>query len=203
MADVVFRSTYADILCPGQMDYMMDWMYSEQSLLMQIAAPGKVFLVAWSPAGPEQGNGASAGTASETGQSEGNDVLASSEGSVPAGYVSYEYEDTLPDGRRQYHLQKLYVMPEFQGRGLGRQLFRTVLDNLESANPGGFRMELNVNRNNPAVTFYEHLGLTRDRQGDFPIGKGWFMNDYIYVVNRVRPGLQQIGSDPVINFYEE
>lgn len=43
MAEVVFRKTYADILSPEQMEYMMDWMYSEDSLRRQIAAPGKGF----------------------------------------------------------------------------------------------------------------------------------------------------------------
>ena len=40
-------------------------------------------------------------------------------------------------------------------------------------------MELNVNRHNRAVSFYEHLGMRRLRSGDFPIGGGYFMNDYI------------------------
>ena len=41
------------------------------------------------------------------------------------------------------------------------------------------RIELNVNRNNPAVGFYKHQGLKIIRQGDFPIGNGYYMNDYI------------------------
>jgi hypothetical protein len=40
-------------------------------------------------------------------------------------------------------------------------------------------MELNVNRHNRAVTFYEHMGMHKDREGDFPIGEGYYMNDYI------------------------
>ena len=44
-------------------------------------------------------------------------------------------------------------------------------------------MELNVNRHNSAVVFYEHLGMRRDRQGDFPIGHGYFMNDYIFAID--------------------
>jgi ribosomal protein S18 acetylase RimI-like enzyme len=41
------------------------------------------------------------------------------------------------------------------------------------------RVELNVNRNNPAVGFYRHLGLDILREGDFHIGNGFYMNDYI------------------------
>lgn len=40
-------------------------------------------------------------------------------------------------------------------------------------------MELNVNRYNPALGFYQHMGMTKVREGDFPIGNGYCMNDYI------------------------
>jgi len=40
-------------------------------------------------------------------------------------------------------------------------------------------MELNVNRNNKALHFYEHKGMKKLREGDFPIGNGYYMNDYI------------------------
>lgn len=152
MAEVVFRSTYADILSPEQMEYMMGWMYSEESLKVQTEGNGKWFFIA---------------------EADG----------CPAGYVSFEFEEMLEDGRKLYHLQKLYAMPEFQGKGLGRRMLSFVLETLSEANPSGCRVELNVNRGNSAVTFYEHMGLTRDRQGDFPIGHGYFMNDYIYAID--------------------
>ena len=40
-------------------------------------------------------------------------------------------------------------------------------------------MELNVNRRNRALHFYERMGMCRLREGDFPIGDGYYMNDYI------------------------
>ena len=40
-------------------------------------------------------------------------------------------------------------------------------------------MELNVNRSNRALHFYERMGMRRLREGDFPIGGGFYMNDYI------------------------
>ena len=40
-------------------------------------------------------------------------------------------------------------------------------------------MELNVNRHNPALGFYEHMGMSKAREGDFDIGNGFYMNDYI------------------------
>lgn len=38
---------------------------------------------------------------------------------------------------------------------------------------------LNVNRNNRALHFYERMGMRKLREGDFPIGDGYYMNDYI------------------------
>lgn len=152
MAEVVFRRTYAEILSPDQMEYMMEWMYSESSLTSQISDEGRYFFVAEAE-------------------------------SDPAGYVSFELEGQLEDGRRLYHLQKLYVMPDHQKAGIGRSLLGHVKECLAKLEPGGCRVELNVNRGNPAVEFYEHMGMRRDRQGDFPIGGGFYMNDYIYAMD--------------------
>lgn len=152
MADVIFRKTYAEILSPEQMEYMMDWMYSAENLKPQVSADGKWFYIA---------------------EDEG----------TPAGYVSFELEDKLDDERNLYHLQKLYAMPDYQHTGLGRRMLEFAEREIAVMNPEGCRMELNVNRGNPAVDFYEHMGLTRARQGDFPIGKGFYMNDYIYALD--------------------
>ena len=71
-------------------------------------------------------------------------------------------------------------MPEAQGSGLGKALFETAVAAVRGAvNNTPARLELNVNRNNPAVGFYKKLGMTILRQGDFPIGHGFYMNDYI------------------------
>lgn len=92
---------------------------------------------------------------------------------TPEGYVSVQKEH---DGL--YHLQKIYVMPQAQKTGLGRKLMDRALDHVreESAHAA---VELNVNRGNPAVGFYRRLGFKVLRQGDFPIGNGFYMNDYI------------------------
>ncbi|MCQ2067813.1 MAG: GNAT family N-acetyltransferase [Bacteroidaceae bacterium] len=96
------------------------------------------------------------------------------------GYVSVRKDSMDPDGTEVWHLEKIYVMPSAQGTGLGYKLLETakqhVRDNKSTAKA---RIELNVNRNNPAVGFYKKLGLTILRQGDFPIGNGYYMNDYI------------------------
>ena len=45
--------------------------------------------------------------------------------------------------------------------------------------PGPCLMELNVNRNNKALQFYEHMGMRKLREGAFPDRNGYYMNDYI------------------------
>ena len=98
----------------------------------------------------------------------------------PHGYVSVRPDGYDADGMSVFHLEKIYVMPESQGLGLGKELFETAVAAVRKAvNGAPARIELNVNRNNPAVGFYKKLGLTIIRQGDFPIGHGFFMNDYI------------------------
>ncbi len=93
---------------------------------------------------------------------------------TPCGYMSVERQE-----ERLFHLQKIYVLPRFQGCGIGAFLFRCAVDRIRSLRPGHCVMELNVNRRNRAVGFYERMGMCRLREGDFPIGDGYFMNDYI------------------------
>ena len=101
-------------------------------------------------------------------------------GQEPQGYLSVRKDCVEPDGTEVWHLEKIYVMPSAQGCGLGCRLLemaKKYVVNNKSAQKA--RIELNVNRNNPAVGFYKHQGLKIIRQGDFPIGNGYYMNDYI------------------------
>ena len=98
----------------------------------------------------------------------------------PCAYVSVQPDGTGDDGRMLFHLHKIYVMPSEHGSGLGRKMFAQALAYASSVADGRpASVELNVNRNNPAVGFYRHLGLKILRQGDFHIGNGFYMNDYI------------------------
>ena len=149
LAEVAFRDTYRDILSPGQMDYMMEWMYSESSLQRQMGQDGHVYFIA---------------------QSDGE----------PCGYVSVQPRGLQPDGAFLFELQKIYLLPGFHGRRLGRQMYEHICGFVRgAANGWPCRIELHVNRNNPAVDFYKHLGLKILREGEFPIGHGFYMNDYI------------------------
>lgn len=91
-----------------------------------------------------------------------------------AGYVSIQ-----PEGKDLFHLQKIYVIPYYQKSHLGKLLFQQAIKAIKEIHPGPCRMELNVNRDNPALGFYKHMGMRKVREGNFPIGNGYYMNDYI------------------------
>lgn len=143
MAWVVFPHTYKEILTPEQIDYMMEWMYSEDSLHKQMEEDGHIYYLAF-------------------------------KGDAPAGYLSIQ-----PEGEHVFHLQKIYVLPSFQGMKLGKQLFGQAIKAIKELHPAPCQMRLNVNRQNKALAFYERMGMVKVDEGDFPIGNGYYMNDFI------------------------
>lgn len=111
---------------------------------------------------------------------EGHVYYIASKGGVPCGYMSVQPDGWSEDGRMLFHLQKIYVLPGEQGNGLGLRLFDTAVAHVrDEAGGRPASVELNVNRSNPAVAFYRRLGMEIRRQGDFHIGNGFYMNDYI------------------------
>jgi len=89
----------------------------------------------------------------------------------PSGFASYSEK---PEG--VYHLNKIYVLPSHQGQGLGQKLVQAVENAVRDA--GGRVLELNVNRHNPALAFYERQGFTQHREEDIAIGPYW-INDFV------------------------
>ncbi|MCD8167302.1 MAG: GNAT family N-acetyltransferase [Bacteroides sp.] len=142
MAHVVFPATYKELLSQGQMDFMMDWMYSLPNLRKQMEE-GHVYFI---------------------GYKEGE----------PFGYISVQQEE-----EDLFHLQKIYVLPEFQGIKGGDFLFNHAVEYIKSVHPAPCRMILNVNRYNKAVTYYLKKGMKKVGEGDFHIGHGYYMTDYI------------------------
>ena len=75
-------------------------------------------------------------------------------------------------------LEKLYVAPAHHGKGVGRALIEHVVDAARRA--GCREVRLNVNRHNgPSIRAYERCGFVIRESGDFPIGNGFVMEDYI------------------------
>lgn len=107
-------------------------------------------------------------------EEEGHVYLLAYNGDEAVGYVSVQ-----PEGEDLFHLQKIYVLPSAQGTHCGSFLFREAIKYIKTVHPAPCTMELNVNRYNKALHFYEHMGMKKVREGDFPIGNGYYMNDYI------------------------
>lgn len=152
LADVAFRDTYKDIHAPYQTEYMLNMMYSAESLNEQICGQGKDFFLI-------------------------------EDGETIVGYASLERDGMATTGKPLFHLQKIYLLPVHHHKGYGKKAFVALTDYAKAIAPEGFRLELNVNRYNKAVGFYEAMGMRRDREGDFEIGNGFYMNDYIYCMD--------------------
>ena len=92
------------------------------------------------------------------------------------GFVSYEI-NSEPNKTK---IHKIYVLPETQGTGLGRQFFELVkekaIENHQNA------IFLNVNKYNNAIHFYTKLGFTKVKDEVIDIGNGYVMDDYVMEV---------------------
>lgn len=150
LADEVFPATYSPLLPDGQVDYMMEMMYSPEALQHQLDNGHRFFI----------------GYIDQT----------------AAGYLSIEEQH-----EGLFHLHKLYVLPRFQGSGLGLRLVEEAIEEVRRSGHLPARIELNVNRHNRAVGFYQHIGMRCDRTVDVSIGEGFEMNDYIMVLDVTAP----------------
>ena len=72
-------------------------------------------------------------------------------------------------------LHKIYVRPDNQGKGYGKMLIEEVKKYLDQTVDC---LDLNVNRYNPARSFYQKIGFKIIGEEDVPIGPYW-MNDYV------------------------
>jgi GNAT superfamily N-acetyltransferase len=104
----------------------------------------------------------------------GHVFLILSEDNSPVGFAGYEC-DYKTEGTCKLH--KIYLLPETQGKGLGKMLLHAVVDKAKEA--GQQRLLLNVNRYNKARQFYRNSGFEVIAEEDIDIGSGYYMNDYI------------------------
>ena len=93
------------------------------------------------------------------------------------GFAAYGQR---PDDPESYKLHKLYVLMHNHNKGYGRALIEEVKTRLTGQNI--HRLDLNVNRHNPALKFYEKCGFKIIGEEDIPIGPYW-MNDYVMRVD--------------------
>jgi len=91
----------------------------------------------------------------------------------PVGFAAYSVKDAAA---AVYKLNKIYLLPQMQGKGYGKTLLEAVEKEVKSL--GAALLDLNVNRHNNAKQFYERCGYREHLQEDIPIGPYW-MNDYV------------------------
>jgi len=90
------------------------------------------------------------------------------------GFAAYELNY---QGLAKTKLHKIYILPEAQGKGLGKILINHVAE-IAQENRSTV-LSLNVNRNNPATYFYEKIGFRKVAEENIPIGKGFYMEDFV------------------------
>ena len=140
IAEATWPSAYSHIISKEQLDFMLDWMYSDASLQEQMNTGDQFFLAEY-------------------------DQQIIGFASVKKGKEGIS------------KLNKLYVLPNIQKTGAGKALLNKAISYAKEN--ASTRLQLHVNRNNTAKDFYEKNGFTVIQEADFPIGNGYFMNDYI------------------------
>ena len=162
LARLTWPATFRDILGADQIEYMLDMMYSPRALEAQMDAGHEFHLLLLAdPVEPDTYAGGSLRFRA-------------------VGYVSHQLQ-AVPGATK---IHKLYVLPAYHGRGLGRQLIDKV-ENL-ARRAGQSALKLDVNYQNRAISFYEHLGFERVERFDTRIGGGYLMEDW-RMVKLLRP----------------
>jgi ribosomal protein S18 acetylase RimI-like enzyme len=103
---------------------------------------------------------------------DGSQFIFVYEGEEPVGFACYQ---ELKPGAWKLH--KIYVLISQQGKGTGKFMVDHVIG--EIGKKGAITLELQVNRNNKAKTFYEKLGFVEREMIKLDIGSGFIMDDYV------------------------
>ncbi len=80
--------------------------------------------------------------------------------------------------RNQLYLSKFYLQKAQRGKGIAREMLQFVIERAQE--DGLTSIILNVNKNNSAVLSYERMGFKRIGEERNDIGKGFFMDDFVY-----------------------
>ena len=142
LAYQIWPIAYKEILSEHQLDYMLDLIYSIESLTKQMES-NHIFLLV-------------------------------EESSSYIGFASFELNY---DSSNKTKIQKLYVLPQIQGKGVGKKLIdiieKEAIENNQSS------LLLNVNKYNIAKDFYLKQGFSISYSEIIDIGNGYIMDDYV------------------------
>jgi len=143
LATAIWWPTYSPILTVAQINYMLNSIYSKDTISSQIESNIQTYIL----------------------------LIV---GDVPTGFAAYSPRTENPD---VYKLHKLYCLTTTKGMGYGKLLLDTVEDAVRKE--GKSVLELNVNRHNTAIGFYQKMGFEVVYSEDIEIGNGYWMNDYV------------------------
>lgn len=143
IAKATWPLAYGNILSSEQIEYMLDKMYSKQSILEQITHQKHHFFI----------------------YEKENKVVA---------FASFQFN--YPNANVM-KLHKLYALPETQGLGIGKELIQFI-SHLGVEKDQSI-LQLNVNRFNSAVSFYQKQGFEIVKEENIAIGHGFWMEDYV------------------------
>ncbi|MBF7091448.1 GNAT family N-acetyltransferase [Flavobacterium sp. ALJ2] len=90
------------------------------------------------------------------------------------GYAGFQHDYQDKNATR---LNKLYLLPEAQGKGIGKILIDAVV--AAAKEKGADIVTLNVNRFNKAASFYKKMGFEIVAEADIELDHGYLMEDFI------------------------
>ncbi len=151
ISERTWPSTYGHIISQEQIDFMLEWMYSDASLEKQMNTDCSFYIANL--------NGDDVGFCSVSPEAEENN---STEEVICA---------------KSHKLNKLYVLPIAQGTGAGKALLNKSIEVAKAS--GSSSLFLQVNKQNDAYTFYLKHGFVKEQEFKFDIGNGFFMDDYV------------------------
>ena len=95
-------------------------------------------------------------------EQEGSEFYVWKENELSMGYIKLNYTDTL-------EIERLYILSEHQGKGLGKKLMQFAFDKARELN--FHQVWLGVwEHNHKAIAFYESLGFQPFGEHDFYLG---------------------------------
>ena len=158
ISERTWPSTYGHIISQDQINFMLDWMYSDESLEKQMNT-GCAFYIASIKKENEEWDAVGFCSVSPDEEKEENNNTEKVEGT------------------KAHKLNKLYVLPTAQGTGAGKALLTQAIAVAKAA--GSSSIFLQVNKLNNAYTFYLKHGFIKEREFKFNIGNGFYMDDYV------------------------
>ncbi len=94
---------------------------------------------------------------------------------IAVGFASYSPKPG--DETNTCRLNKLYLLPDQQGKGTGKKLLGHIIEEIKTRNIKA--LELNVNKYNSAFHFYTKNGFVITGEEVLDIGNGFVMDDYV------------------------